>query len=71
MGNFAAALAGLLNGVSVARALWSPGESITLQVPDSGSKMTLPYIYYSDGSGNLVPWVASHSDLLATDWDHV
>ena len=72
MGNFAAALAGLLNGARVTRRGWNgQGMWIALQEPDYGSKMTLPYIYMSTVTGDLVPWVASHTDLLATDWDHV
>jgi hypothetical protein len=30
--------------------------------------MTLPYIYMKTADGNLVPWLASQTDLLATDW---
>lgn len=72
MGNFAAALAALLNGQRATRRGWNgPGQWIGLQVPDAGSKLTLPYIYLSTVAGDLVPWVASQTDLLATDWDHV
>lgn len=52
------------------KAMW-----LKLQVPDANSKMTLPYIYmeYPKGhpawpDGCLVPWLASQSDILATDW---
>ena len=41
---------------------------ITLQCPDDDSKMTLPYIYLKTADGELVPWVASQTDLLAEDW---
>ncbi len=44
------------------------GQFITLQVPDEHSKMRRPYIYMSPVDGQLVPWVASHTDLLAEDW---
>jgi hypothetical protein len=30
--------------------------------------MKRPYIYISIVTGELVPWVASHGDLLADDW---
>jgi hypothetical protein len=71
MGNFAAALAALLNGTRATRAGWNgKGMWIALQVPDDNSKMTRPYIYMSTVDGDLVPWVASQTDLLATDWDH-
>jgi hypothetical protein len=39
-----------------------------LQSPDAGSKMTLPYIYMRTVDGALVPWLASQTDMLATDW---
>ena len=41
---------------------------ITLQCPDENSKMTQPYIYMKTADGNLVPWVASQTDLLSEDW---
>lgn len=41
---------------------------ITLQCPDENSKMTQPYVYMKTAEGNLVPWVASQTDLLAEDW---
>ncbi len=31
-------------------------------------RMTLPYIYMSTVQGDLVPWLASQTDLLAEDW---
>lgn len=50
---------------------------LELQRPDENSKMTLPYIYieYPVGHpayplGCRVPWLASQTDILATDWDH-
>jgi hypothetical protein len=42
-----------------------------MQVPDEHSKMKRPYLYMSPVDGDLVPWVASQSDLLAEDWIHV
>ena len=41
---------------------------ITLQVPTDLSKMTLPYIYMKTMQGDLVPWLASQTDLLEEDW---
>lgn len=32
--------------------------------PDSG----LPYLEMSTAQGKIVPWVASHTDLLSEDW---
>lgn len=42
---------------------------LAIQEPDANSKMTLPYIYMSTAQGDLVPWFASQTDMLATDWD--
>jgi hypothetical protein len=41
---------------------------VALQVPDEHSKMTLPYLYMRTAQGDLVPWLASQTDLLAKDW---
>ena len=48
---------------------------ITLQKPDTNSKMTQPYLYITAPAGNwgyekeeLIPWLASQSDLLSEDW---
>lgn len=67
----------LRDGQKVKRAGWN-GKAmwLALQVPDAHSKMTLPYIYieYPAGhpaypEGSRVPWLASQTDILATDWD--
>ncbi len=63
------AIKALRNGASVNRHNWNgPGQRLTLQVPDENSKMTLPYIYIQTVQGDLVPWLASQTDILATDW---
>ena len=33
--------------------------------------MTLPYIFISTVRGELVPWLASQTDMLAEDWEVV
>ena len=56
-------------GHRVARAGWNGKDQyLELQVPDSHSKMTLPYIYIRTVQGDLVPWLASQTDILADDW---
>jgi hypothetical protein len=67
--NFGVALALVRNGGRVRRAGW--GMWLGYQAPDEHSKMTLPYLYLSTTSGDLVPWQASQSDLLAEDWQEV
>ena len=67
--NFGEALERLKNGGCVTRMGWNgPGQCLFLQRPDQHSKMTLPYIYIQTVQGDLVPWLASQTDLLATDW---
>jgi hypothetical protein len=63
----------LLNsGSKVSRSGWNGKDMwLMLQVPDSNSKMTLPYIYMSTVTGDLVPWLASQTDILAKDWVEV
>lgn len=56
-------------GQRVAREGWNgPGQYLMLQNPDEHSKMTLSYIYITTVQGDLVPWVASQTDILAHDW---
>jgi hypothetical protein len=60
----------LQNDDRVRRAGWNgKGMWLELQKPDAHSKMTLPYVYMSTAQGDLVPWLCSQTDLLATDWE--
>lgn len=62
----------LRNGHKVGRAGWNGKNMyLMLQVPDDHSKMTLPYVYMYTAQGDLVPWLCSQTDLLATDWERV
>ena len=66
---FSEALERLKNGGRVSRKGWNgPNQFLKLQVPDVGSKMTLPYIYITTVQGELVPWLASQTDILECDW---
>ena len=66
---FGEALEALQRGAKVTRPGWNgKGMWLALQVPDANSKMTLPYIYMKTADGNLVPWLASQTDILASDW---
>lgn len=56
-------------GRKMAREGWNgKGMWLALQRPDEHSKMTLPYIYMRTVQGDLVPWLASQTDMLADDW---
>lgn len=76
--NFGLAIEELKLGRKCARQGWNGrGIFIKLQRPDSQSKMTHPYIYI-DTTGlqtdnpyapkDLVPWLASQTDMLSEDW---
>lgn len=67
--DFGQALIELKDGVRVAREGWNgKGMFVELQVPDENSKMRRPYLFMRPVDGDLVPWVASQSDILADDW---
>ena len=67
--NFGEALVELKAGNKVTRNGWNgAGQRLELQTPDENSKMTLPYIFITTVDGDLVPWLASQTDLLADDW---
>ena len=75
---FGEAIRKLKAGQKVARKGWNgKGICIEMQKPDEHSKMTLPYIYIvtnglvtdnPDAPKGVVPWLASQTDMLATDW---
>lgn len=70
--DFGMALDSLNAGRKVARTGWNgKGMWVKLQRPDEGSKMSRPYIYMRTVNGDLVPWVASQSDILSDDWVEV
>lgn len=70
--NIGEAVLALSKGEQVRRAGWNgKGMWLELQVPDVNSKMTLPYVYMFTAQGDLVPWLCSQTDLLATDWERV
>lgn len=70
--NFGQAIEQLKLGMKVSRSGWNgKGMWLGLQVPDVNSKMTLPYIYMFTATEDLVPWLASQTDMLAEDWELV
>lgn len=70
MSNFGDALQTLNKGGRVRRRGWNgKGMWLEIQRPDADSKMTLPYIFMSTVAGELVPWLASQTDMLANDWE--
>lgn len=66
---FSQALHFLKDGRRVCRYGWNgKGMYLELQKPTELSKMTLPYIFMKTADNNLVPWLASQTDLLSNDW---
>lgn len=66
---FGHALEALQSGQRATRAGWNGGgQWLELQRPNRYSKMTKPYIFIKTAQGDLVPWLASQTDLLARDW---
>ena len=67
--DFGWAIRQLKQGSRMCRSGWNgKGMYLELQVPDAGSKMTLPYIFMRTVQGDNVPWLASQTDMLCTDW---
>jgi hypothetical protein len=67
--SFGHAVDALKAGHIVSRSGWNgKGMWLALQVPDEHSKMGLPYIYMRTVQGLNVPWLASQTDVLASDW---
>jgi|WetSurMetagenome_2_1015567.scaffolds.fasta_scaffold304610_3 hypothetical protein len=67
--DFSQALNALKSGIRVTRSNWNgANQYVEAQVPDEHSKMNLPYFFIRTVSGQLVPWVASQTDLWAEDW---
>ena len=67
--DFSGALNALKDGALITRTGWNGADQhLELQRPDENSKMTLPYIYIKTVSEDLVPWLASQTDILADDW---
>lgn len=67
--SFGQAIEALKAGKKVCRSGWNgKGMYLQAQYPDEHSKMSLPYIYMKTACDNLVPWLASQTDILSEDW---
>ena len=66
--NFGQAIEALKNGDRVSRAGWN-GKNMWLQLVKAQDEFHLPYIEMKTADKLLVPWLASQTDVLATDWD--
>lgn len=69
---FGDVIEGLKQGYTFQRAGWNgAGMYIELQRPDAHSKMTKPYIFMRTAQGDLIPWLASQTDMLEDDWHRI
>ena len=84
---FGRALHALKAGCKVARAGWNGKGMFVFLVPGSTFKVNrppllgiypegtevnyLPHIDMKTADGSVVPWLASQTDILATDWEIV
>jgi hypothetical protein len=67
--NFGEVLTLLCHGMRLQREGWNGKNMyIALVVPVTGEAVTLPFIGFQPATGGLVPWVASHADMLSNDW---
>ena len=39
--------------------------------PEGTVERFLPYLLMKTAEGSFVPWLASHTDILARDWDRI
>jgi hypothetical protein len=70
--NFSIALKLLKCGSMMARQGWNgKGMHVQLVLPPPGTPEFLPFLQMKTATGAYVPWVASHSDILAEDWIEV
>lgn len=65
--NFGQAIEAAKAGKSFRLGFWKEDVTIQLQVPDSGSKMTHPYLYVKSRFG-LVPWIPTMVEILSEEW---
>ncbi len=54
-------------GKSVRLPHWGDDVFISIQVPDTNSKMTAPYMYVTSRYG-LVPWIPTIIEMLSEEW---
>ncbi len=66
--NFGKALQLLQQGDCVRLNSWKEDVFLELQIPDTYSKMTAPYIYVESRYGR-VPWNPTQIELLSDEWE--
>jgi hypothetical protein len=70
MKTFGDAVEALKRGRFVRRSGWN-GKGMWLGMNPQTMPRILPYIFMSTVTGDIVPWLASQTDMLAEDWELV
>lgn len=67
--DFSEALRLIKDGYRLTRRGWNGrGQYVALHAADRSHQINLSYIYIRTVACDMVPWVASHTDMLAEDW---
>ena len=70
--NFGQAIEAMQHGAKVARNGWNgKGMWIKIKFYDPCDRMSAPFVYMKTADGAFVPWTASQSDMLSSDWVEV
>lgn len=70
MTTFSAALDAAKEGKAIAREGWNGKGMFVFLIPgnEAEGQKFLPYLAMSTVQGDVVPWLASQTDILAEDW---
>jgi len=66
--DFSVALKHVKSGRAATRVSHNGEFWVEVQQPDSGSKMTQPYLFAVYSYGGMSPYTPTNGDLLAVDW---
>lgn len=68
--DFSEALRRIKNGEGAYRCNWQHKDCLVVAViPDGPSIPSAPFLCLFTPAGNSVPWIPSHVDLFANDWE--
>lgn len=66
--DFSKALQQAKSGLLIAREGWNGKGMYVYMVPENPENKIRAYLMMFTAQGDLVPWLASQTDLLAEDW---
>ncbi len=69
MFSFGKAIEYMRDGGKVRLPMWSEEVCISIQEPNSLSKMTAPYFYVTSGL-ERVPWIPTMIEMLSVEWEY-